>query len=316
MFDREPDEVRGNGMSDELIEKLKALELPMRDNVQSLFDGTCAAKALVEQSVIPLITGMMSRNEYEEAVAGVYFRVGAWLKSLAELKQAVHVQAVLSAARSLFELWLDVKLLVKNPGDAGKFHAFVFVERFRVAKAAASFADREYPDDASKADYERQFVNDPGNQAHLTSLCTTSGWWDVATGKPKWPNHWSGIANTADIARSLGTKYEEIYQMYFRQWSWSIHAGAAGLGRLSAKGIEAAFGQAHELAQDMVYDATEEVASTFRLFDADPTLREKLRGAKEVMPRSLVEASMRILEAEEEESDFPDTDSKRGSFAS
>ncbi len=286
-----------NTNEQEFIDRLKSLELPLHGNVQAIFDGTCALSALLDQSIVPVVQGMMSRTEFEDAIAGVLFRISAWFKSLTKLNHPIDIQAVFAGARSTFELAIDIKLLVKVPSLGPNFHAFVFVERFRAAKGLVDFL-ANVPGGTSKANVERAFVNNPANQSKLETLCKTFNWWDSAKAKPKYPKHWSG-KDMAQRAKDAGTQYEELYRSYYPLLSWNIHAGAVGLGGISRTGIESGFGVAHGFLQDLGYDAAEEVGKVFRLFDADPKLRTKIRAAKSVTAQTLLELSGRVLKEQE-----------------
>lgn len=282
----------------EFIKKLEALDLPLHDKVQAIFNGTLALSALFEQSIVPVVRGMMSRTEYEDAVAGPVYRIAAWLKSLAKLNHPIDIQPVFAAARSIFELVLDIKLLVADPSSAPKFHGFIFVERFRAARVQVDFINR-LPGGAARASEARSLVDDPAKHQKLESLCKSLGWWDSNNSKPKRLDHWSG-KNMADRARDAGIQYEELYRCYYPLLSWNVHAGAVGLGGISPAGIETGFAVAHGIIQDLGYDAAEEVGTVFRLFDADPNLRAKIRAAKTVTAQKLLDASIRVLRAQEQ----------------
>jgi len=293
---------------DELIEKLKSLELPLHENVEAIFSGTCALNSLLEQRVTPAIRGILEHTEYEAAVAGAFYRIAAWLKSLVRLNQPIDIQAVFAGARSIFELTVDIKLLVENPSMAPQFHAFVFVERFRAAKRVVDFVVSSLSGDPSKGKAERELVEDPAQQRKLEGLCRSFGWWDADKCRAKRIDHWSGW-DMYTRTKNVGVEYEEVYRVYYPMFSWNVHAGTVGVGGVSARGIESGFGVAHGVVQDLVYDATREVATTFRLFDAVGDLREKLKAVKEVFPRSLLDASIRALEELEKSSNDEGTSS-------
>jgi len=242
---------------------------------------------------------MMQCSEFEDAIVGLVYRIAACLKSLIKMNHPIDIQAVFAAARTILELTLDVKLLVKDPSLGPQFHAFVFVERFRAAKAVVDFVDSKFAGDRSKAKAERTFICDSARQQKLEHLCRQFGWSDSGKNRPKRVNHWSGLDLYARAER-VGIQYQELYRVYYPLFSWNVHAGAVGVSGISAKGIESGFGVAHTVIQDLVYDATEDVCIAFRWFDADPDLREKLRVAKEAFPRSLFDLSIKALEEENE----------------
>jgi hypothetical protein len=282
----------------EFVKRLEALDLPLHDKVQAFFNGTCALSALLEQSIVPVIQGMVSRSEFEDAIAGTMYRIAVWLKSLERLDHPIDIQPVFAGARSIFELVLDIKLLIVDPPSAPKFRAFVFVERFRAAKGLVDYLDK-LPGGAAKADAQRTFVGNPANQQKLEVLCKQCGWWDASKNKPKRLDHWSG-KNMADRSRDAGIQYEELYKSYYPQLSWNVHAGAVGVLGISPAGFESAFAVAHGIIQDLGYDAAEDVGTVFKLFDADPDLRAKIKAAKQVAAQTLLDTSIKVLQEQEE----------------
>src|SRR4051812_8939462 len=117
-------------------------DLSTNAKVQVIFDYTCALNTVLENSVIPVIKGMISRSQQEIAITGTYYRMLAWMKTLTELKCPVHIQAVCSAARGMFELLIDIKQLIATPALADAYHAFTFVRRFRQAQVMVEEFDK------------------------------------------------------------------------------------------------------------------------------------------------------------------------------
>jgi hypothetical protein len=77
-----------------------------------------------------------------------------------------------------------------------------------------------------------------------------------------------------------------------------MHAGLMGFSGISAEGIESGFGWAHNICQDMIRDATEAVCDDFRLFTADPSLRQKLEETRKVVGTMLAEKRKAVLHAQ------------------
>jgi hypothetical protein len=274
------------------IEALKETDAPMRARVQAIFHGTCALHQVVNDSVIPVLKAMIGRNQQESAIVGTYYRMSAWLQTLVCLRNPIHIQAVSTAARSMFELLLDIKELIVDATAADRFHAFIFVERFRAAKNLIEFRDRTSGTDPTTLTAERAFISDPIKMKQRDDYCLNL--WGLAPNK--WPKHWSN-RDTAARASAAGTKYEDWYRLSYPRLSWHIHAGAVGIGGISVEGIEAGFGWANALCQDLIYEATELAGDTCYLFTADASLRTKLDDAKLIPGKSMIEALLAIHEA-------------------
>jgi hypothetical protein len=152
-------------MTPKELEELKTEDLTADEHAQVVFFGTGALYKVTNESVIPIIMSSLARSEFEEAIAGTYYRMFAWMESLIELKRPNHIQAVCSGTRTMFELLLDMKQLIDNPTLAKKFHDFTFVARYRNAKLTVEHHDREHGVDVSELVPERNFINDSANSA-------------------------------------------------------------------------------------------------------------------------------------------------------
>jgi hypothetical protein len=161
-----------------------------------------------------------------------------------------------AAARSLFELLLDIKILAADKtGDlVEKFHAFPEIEKFRVAKNIVSFCN-SHPNDAKLDDSrQRAFVNEQGKQQTIDHTIVKH-WGTTKKGKLNRPEHWTG-KNVQARARNLGLEYEELYVEVYSLLSWYIHSGSTGYAGLSEETIEEAFGLAHIIAGKVFLEAT------------------------------------------------------------
>ena len=132
----------------------------------------------------------------------------------------------LAAARSLFELFLDIKMLADdNTGVlVDTFNAFPEIEKYRVAAKIVNFCDTKAEKVKIDVTHQRAFINKPGkHQAVEQTIIKHWGMSEKNKGKPSRPQHWSGLS-VADRAKYLGVEYEEIYQEVYSIQSWNIHS--------------------------------------------------------------------------------------------
>src|SRR4051812_29785426 len=71
--------------------------------------------------------GSRTDTPRDTAIVGTFGRVEMWLHSVTKLNQTLDAQAVATAARSLFELLLDLAWLRAQPEPEWAAHAFTLV---------------------------------------------------------------------------------------------------------------------------------------------------------------------------------------------
>ena len=129
-----------------------------------MFQPTCALSTFADGQVWPLMHAAFGKNDHEDALAGTYYRMCLFLRAPAKLDDACHFQIAAMAARSLFELLLDLKALAKDPGLAEKFLDFTWVSRYHKAKQLADFLDANPGVDATPRKHALALVNKPSVQ--------------------------------------------------------------------------------------------------------------------------------------------------------
>lgn len=148
--------------------------LPVSAIVEAYFQGTDEIRHFVVSVMQPVLRGQLSLNSRETAIVGTYYRITAWLKALGELDSLPHYQAVAAAARSLFELLLDMKLIQSDSTGqmVNRFHAFPDVERYRAASKLVSYCDSTHNTRIQIAN-QRQFVDGPSKKDAIDTLIVT-----------------------------------------------------------------------------------------------------------------------------------------------
>src|SRR3990167_4337870 len=105
----------------DVLKNLDIETIPFSKRIEAFYEGTRAAVDLAQQVMIPQLKALMNPSRKEEILKGLYFRMYAWMRTLVSLNDAVHFQADASATRSIFELLLEIKLIMDdNPKGAIK----------------------------------------------------------------------------------------------------------------------------------------------------------------------------------------------------
>jgi hypothetical protein len=231
------------------------VELPVSLTVEAFYKGTDAIKQFAQECMIPLLQGQLNLNDHERAVTGTYYRMYLSILSLVALNRPLYFQTAASESRTLFELLLDLKLLVNDSNGTltARFHAFTEVDRFYVAKKVVEYNDSH--DQSSISDiHQRNLLNTPGKEESIKQLII-SHWGKTNTGKPKKPDHWSGL-KIKERAEHLGSIYEELYIESYPLMSWSVHAGSSNYAGLEKDSLESMLGISHRISQNCFLEAT------------------------------------------------------------
>lgn len=282
-------------LSLEVIEAADVNTLSREEQASALFKGTQSLYALMENGVCSVVLGQVGKSDIEQAIASTYFRITLLLRGLAALGDPSHFQIANSTARTVFELFLDLKALCADGSLTVKYFAFARVVKFRKAEQLVRFLDANPSVDRAPHQHAISFASDAQRKQEVEQQCCQH-WGTSKGGQPNWPDHWSG-RTIADRARDAGPEFEEMYRSQFFLQSQYVHAGPAGIQDMSREALICSFGIAHRLVQQLASAATELIGGTFHLFDAKPELREQLHRASAASGFYAVEA---VLQAQKQ----------------
>lgn len=231
------------------LKAIENLDWPLKRKTEAFISGTATAAQFADDMIIGVLRGQMGLSLREQAVTGTYYRMYAWIKTLAVLHDTVHYQAVASGARTLFELLLDLKILVEDTTgeELQRFHAFPEIEKFRVATQVTQFREAN----PTLADVDpvpmRAFLADPARIKKIETSHEVNYGRD-RNGDLRRVRHWTG-KHADQRAREAGKQYEIWYVELYSGLSWHMHSGSVGYAGLSDDGMHALFGLAHRHIQ-------------------------------------------------------------------
>jgi hypothetical protein len=230
-------------------------DLPLKTIIDAYFDGTKHMHDINYEVMIPQLKALLGPTPQEIAIRDIYFKMCLFLRSAITMNRLDHFQSVAALTRSLFELLLDMKILVADEtGDAvNRYSEFPEIERYRRAEQLVAF-DASHPNQIKQdLSAQRAFIADPARQARVASAIGT---------KRKYPDHWSGM-NARERARNAGEEaaYVEVYALL----SWYVRAGAAGTTGMSKDALESVFGICHGLIRRIFLEAIEICAKATKI---------------------------------------------------
>ena len=268
---------------------------------RATYVGIQALLAFSKEYLNPVLqAGLLGPTDRDKAILFVYWRMFGLLTSVYKLNGPPDFQSIASASRSLLELYLDLNLLIRDASGVSveRFHAFIRVERFRVAEKMVDFFATNPSLPSSDINEQRKLVGNAAERAGVEGLVDRL-WGRDKKGNLIWPAHWSQ-QNARERAKTLGPKFEA---MYVRNWyglSWHIHPGSVGVAGLPKDAFDAFNGLAFHLIIEITADSFSLVANQLRLDAGIPDLRAKLDFLRNVSAFRLTD--LRLHELGEPES--------------
>jgi hypothetical protein len=152
-------------------------DLPYKTIIDACFDGTKGMHDFSTEVMIPLCKGLLSRSQQENAVIDTYYKMTLLLRSSLALNTLDHFQTVASLTRSLFELWLDLKILAQDTtGDAVKrYDEFPEIEKFRAAERMVNFSAAQPQSWGTDISAQQAFLTDSGRAQRVWSRRSVGG---------------------------------------------------------------------------------------------------------------------------------------------
>jgi hypothetical protein len=258
-----------------------AEQVPLTDDI--LFHAqrtvTQALSEFGHDRMLPVLNGQLALNESERAFLFTFYRLLPAVRTLSELRQGYHFQAISGQTRLIFELCVDIHLLSGNnvPRAVEKFHGFTPAARFSAAYKTVAFY-KEHPEleDPGDAEQRRALVNTPGKQVEIETLCHDL--WN----RREAPSHWSGLRWSEQLAIVDPGIHE-----WFVRWSglhaWLIHGGAAGVSGLSEDSIRSIESVCRDMVKALVPEVYRLVAVGMHLHRAVPEFFDELDRIKELV---------------------------------
>jgi hypothetical protein len=213
-----------------------------------------------------IVKGTLAPDDREKCITAMYYRAALNVSSLVTLNDPRHFQTISQAARTLFELSVDVRLVDVVPDAPAKIFAFSDVERLKGAKDVVDLANAPEP----PRDLEICAAFIASNEASI-----------LATKGQLWPgagrlDHWSG-RNLVDRLQLLPNAYAELHKLNYRRLSWYAHPGLTGVLNLEAAAFTAVAGTSLQIAAESYGDILSAMISLLQLDKAVDQIRATMK---------------------------------------
>jgi hypothetical protein len=210
-----------------------------------------------------------SPDDREKCIIAMYHRAALNVSSLVTLNHPRHFQAIAQAARTLFELSVDVRLVDVVPDAPAKIFAFSDIERLKAAKEVVNLTNA--PEPPHELAICSHFV--ANHEARI--LVRKSQLWPRA-GRL---DHWSG-RNLVDRLSLLPRTYGDVHKLNYRKLSWYAHPGLTGVLDFEPIAFTAVAVTALQVAAESYCDILRSVMSLLQFAETVDRIEAKLEYAR------------------------------------
>lgn len=241
---------------------------------------------LDNSEILPIVKGLLAPTPREEAFIAAYYRTVANARTLLQLNNPSHFQGIAMIARCMFELAVDVALIDHVPDAITKIYAYAKLERLRAARGKVELKAAGVIDD--DVTIEEGFI---ANHAAAIEADAQTLW--PKTKKQRPVAHWSDM-KLAARTKMLGEPFHELYQRMYRQLSWQVHPGLAGVMNMDAAAFPAMCGLSLEFAFTCYAIVLRAVARELKIDKAVADIASKVQLAR-MLPFTDDEAQAQAL---------------------
>ena len=242
----------------------------------------------------PLTDAIANPTPREEALLNFHYRITALVGSARRLNATPNFQSISAAARSVFELGLDLTMVASDETteSVDRVYAFNRVERFRTAHVVTHF----YEGKPAPTDFDitthAAVANDANERAAVVAL--KQQYWPNANVK-KWPHHWGHLSDLRARAHAAGGAWEENYVRHYARLSWFVHGGLVGIVGLPAAMFDVVAAMAYALVEEVVLESFRTLGNELDWTAAIPHWNQWLDFLGHVSGMTLVDLRLQAL---------------------
>lgn len=202
-------------------------------------------------AVNPLLERIDKTSDRDANLHGLFLRALAWMLTLDKLNQGRDFQAIISGARALLEITVDLILLHydKTNGSAWRMKWWGESAKLKAAKAVIEYYKNRIKKPVPPSNED--IVTFVQNQESIINEMRKVLWTDPKDpSKGRHPERWTDRRNLlqdvqeADrlhgsiIEAYFGSNLEEFYETEYRRMNWNVHgSGITGVHFLEAEGF-------------------------------------------------------------------------------
>jgi len=284
-----------NNVTMEDVEKSKQTPITPELLAGAFAAVLAGANLFIEETLVPVFRGILQPADEEILYLGMFYRVMGFAKTATELKSVIHQQTLTTIDRSVIELLVDLELLHqgKIADGARKCTAFVKTQRLKAARRTVKHyaSHPQFDTTPSMATSHQEFID--REEAAVEALGIAL-WGVNGLGKPKFPEHWSGI-NLLERAELLGPEMVHRVTDNYDVRNYAVHSGLAGISQLDSQAFAALCQMALKSIGDSVLAVLYLMGHRFELNKAISGYFETLKDIEESQYFVLTDLRLRVL---------------------
>lgn len=220
------------------IEQIRATELSIMENIHGNYDAINYTYKYLQSKIIPYFNKLKITKEAHRATRDLFLRCYLQIQSVTKLTDISDMQCIAYCARSLLELLIDLVLLSQNIIDDSieKYTKFSKVQKYQMANKITTIKTTEnliHPSDISlyKSTIAKKSIIENDVKKY---------WGITRKGKPKWPDHWTGLDLKSRLNKLKKTysKYDDLIDYYtniYYHCNIFVHSDPTGIHKQPEK---------------------------------------------------------------------------------
>jgi hypothetical protein len=209
-----------------------------------------------EQIVLPVSRSIIKPTDKDKSLINLYQQIYFIAKTVIHLNDIIYFHNVIASTRMIFELHMDLQLLIDDLIENGviKYVNFPDLQKYRAAKKLVNFY-KQYKSLEHDISLYEKYISE--NEIELLNIAKEQ-WGLDKYNKPKIPDHWSGFdgRKRAEIIDKhySNNVFEDLYLKMYMQYSWHIHSDPTALANLDSELLENRFSEAFVYFQQIYLD--------------------------------------------------------------
>lgn len=248
------------------------MEAPPDDPLHSFHAALRNLERLEQEDFREIIKNQIRPTLRERYVTENYGRAALNVEMMVKIKETKQFQTLSLLARTIFELAVEVKLIVTEADAAKKIELFSKVERLKSARKIVDFHGGR-PDAPPLYQQQLDFVNKFGTQIDIDSAAMWPS--NPATGKKPSVKHWT-LKDLRQRAKVLGEPFERLYETYYTPLSWMTHTGVVSPLNMTAESFSSFVSTVYSIAIDSYVAILETLVVEFNLSVVNEHIMRKI----------------------------------------
>jgi hypothetical protein len=218
-----------------------------------------------------VIKAQLSPTLRERYMTVNYHRAAFNVEMMISIKDTKQFQTLSLLARTIFELAVEIKSIIRDPDAAHKIELFSKMEVLRASRRIVEFTSGR--PEANLYQQQVEFIDKLG--AHIDA--EEAAMWPPNPAKPKKPviKHWTK-KDIRQRALDLGAPFDRIYEVHYAQLSWMTHAGPVSPLEMTTEWVTSYVTVVYSIAIDSYMEILEMLAIQFKLSATNEHIIKKI----------------------------------------